>query len=95
MSRESGKLSQVFIIIEQTNFKMETKFIVSGLNARGIILYLEYQSVNPFVRIDFPPCPTLPKQVGGGRGATLTCGRGGEPIGKTGEKAWHSLYSVG
>jgi hypothetical protein len=64
---------------------------------RGIILYLEYQSVRPFVRIGTPQtltrkrgCPSLPGTGWGGN--TWVRGRG-EPIRTTGEKAWHSVYS--
>jgi hypothetical protein len=41
---------------------------------RGIILYLEYQSVCPFVRIGSPRCS---RPLGTKGEATLACGRGG------------------
>ncbi len=67
---------------------------------RWIILYLEYQSVCPFVRIgSFRPLshkrvlPTLWFQ--GGRDNTRLWERGrSEPTRTTGERAWHSVYSV-
>jgi hypothetical protein len=67
---------------------------------RGMILYLEYHSVCPLVRIGSAlslsrkrVCPPLRKQGGS---ATLACGERGwaDPIRTTGEKAWHSVYSV-
>jgi hypothetical protein len=74
-----------------------------GYTRRGIILYIENQSVCPFVRIDSPP-PPLPQasesappppwnQRGGGQHSLAGEGRG-EPIRTTGEKAWHSIYSM-
>ncbi len=73
------------------------------LRRRGImiiILNIEYQSVCPFVRIGFPGplsrkrvCPPPPETKG--RKNTRWRVRGlGEQIRTTGEKAWHTVYSV-
>ncbi len=74
------------------------------LRRRGImiiILCLEYQSVCPFVRIGSPRAPSTasecvpPEPKGGGNTRWRVMGLGrGEPIRTTGEKAWHSVYSV-
>ncbi len=72
-----------------------------GDNRWGIILYLEYQSVFPFVRNGFP-LPLSRKRVCPPRGGNTRLrvrgpgggGVGGEPIQTTGEKAWLSVYSV-
>ncbi len=56
---------------------------------RVILLYLEYYEVYPFVR------GVSPGTKGGG--ATLPYGWGGgweEPMRTTGEKAWHSAYTL-
>ncbi len=64
-------------------------------------VYLEYQSVRPFVQIGSPPHPFSRKRVcshhlepkGGGNTRLRVRGRE-EPIRTTGEKAWHSVYFV-
>jgi hypothetical protein len=77
-------------------------YILTALSFRQENQHLHNQSVCPFVRICSPP-PTpsppsecvLPRRNQRGE-ATLACGWGGgrgEPI-RTGEKAWHSVYSV-
>ncbi len=68
---------------------------------RGIIVYIEYQSVCPFVgngslyllpRKRVCLSPLGPKE---GRSNTPMRLRGwGDPIRTTGKKAWHSVYSV-
>jgi hypothetical protein len=68
---------------------------------RGIILYLEYQSVCSFVLI-VSPRPPLPQasvspptgtKEGGGGNTRLRVRDRGEPSRTTGEKACHSVYS--
>ncbi len=72
---------------------------VLSIEGLYICVYLEYQSVCPFVRIGSPPlsrkqvCPPLGTK--GREDNTRLRVRGwGEPIWTTGEKAWHSVYSV-
>ncbi len=85
-------------------FQKRSIFWKEGLQRRGIILYLEYQTVCPFVQIGSPhplsrkrvchgsPLPLWNQKVGGNTRQGVR-GRG-EPIRTTGEKAWHSVYSV-
>ncbi len=64
-----------------------------------IIVYIEYQSVCPIVRIGYPPpenecvSPLGPKR--GESNTRLACGvrEWGDPVRMTGHRAWHSLYS--
>ncbi len=60
---------------------------------RVIILYLEYQSVCPFVLIGSPSLTPLWNPRGEGKTRWRVRERG-EPIQTTGEKAWHSVSSV-
>ncbi len=78
----------------EVSFERNGKLSTVGV---GIILYLEYQSVWPFVRIGSPLSPP-PHQVcppleprGGGGGAKTARGWGG--VG-TPSDDWHSVYSV-
>jgi hypothetical protein len=66
---------------------------VSIKNPRGITVYLEYQSVCPFVGIGSPRKRVcLPPWTQTGGGATLALGKGvGAPIQTTVKKAWHSV----
>jgi hypothetical protein len=64
-------------------------------------LYLVYQSVCPFVLISYPrplsrnKCPPPPRDhMGEGDNNRLRVRRREELIRTTGEKAWHSVYSV-
>jgi hypothetical protein len=61
---------------------------------------LEYvpECVFPFVRIGSPASECVPPlEPNGGGEATLALdeGAGGGPMRTTGEKAWHSVFSVG
>ncbi len=64
----------------------------------GIIVYIEYQSVCPFVGIGSHhshPRKRVYLPSWTQRGTTLACGWGwGDPIRTTGQKAWHSVYCV-
>ncbi len=62
------------------------------------VLYYTYQGLCPFVRIGSPAPPqasvSLPPRTEG-EGQHSLAGEGvGDPIRTTGEKAWHSVYSV-
>jgi hypothetical protein len=63
-----------------------------------VLIYKEFHSVSPLVGIGTlpPPSVPLPPEPTRGGGGTLACvcGVGGVPIPTTGEKAWHSAYSV-
>jgi hypothetical protein len=71
------------------------------LHPRGIIVHIEYQSVRPFVGIGSShPLPRKRVRVclspgpKGGEQHTLAGEGWGDPIRTTGQKAWHSVYSV-
>ncbi len=97
----SNNHSNYGYFLSTTTFINLTKYLFSRFYCRGIILYLEYHNVCPFVRIASPPPPPIPlasvssplEPKGGGGEATLACGWG-EPIMTTGEKALDSVYSV-
>jgi hypothetical protein len=59
------------------------------------VQYLDYQSVCPIDQIGSPPLPpaSVSPSLEGSNTRLGVRGRG-EPILTTGEKAWHSVYSV-
>ncbi len=83
-------------IVANTVFNFLQYLFPEGNIGRVIMLYIEYHSVCPLVRIGSPR-PISRKRVCPPRnqGATLDCGWGvADAIRTTGEKAWHSVYSV-
>ncbi len=94
---QNNKTNSAVKALECFNAKKSTETHMQ--NCRGFILYIEYQSVCPFVRIGSPgpPLPLAsvsPPPVSKGGGATLRVRGWGGPVRTIGEKAWHSVYFV-
>ncbi len=89
LSQQAQRSTVLFII------KVPANLLINSSTHRGILLYIEYQSVCPFVGIRSPhplpasKCVSSPGTKGEGMGKHGV----GDPIRTTRKKAWHSVYS--
>jgi hypothetical protein len=87
-------IAKNLVCIFQRHGTFRTKFRKTVCSVRrGILPYLKYQSVCPFVLIGSSACKCVPLLDLKGGTHSLAGGGTGEPTRTTEEKAWHSVYS--